>query len=64
MVYELNRRYENNTMKGKNLKAQRILLKSWEILQEKVGIIGKLANNETLEIEHTRVQRLLPIHIV
>lgn len=50
-------------MKGEKQKAQRILLKSWDILQGKVGIRGKLANNETVEIEHTEVQRFLPIHI-
>lgn len=51
-------RYEKkkNTVKGRKQKAQTTVLKSWEILQGKVGIMGKLANNEILEIEHARLK--------
>ena len=36
--------------KDKKQKAQRILLKSWEVLQENVGIVGRAAINKTMEI--------------
>lgn len=38
------------TEKDKKQTAQRILLKSWEGLQEKVGIAGRSAISETSEI--------------
>jgi len=38
LVNELSRRMKKKTEKDKKQKVQRVQLKSWELLQEKVGI--------------------------
>lgn len=42
---------KKKTQKDKKQTSQRMLLKPWKLLQEKVGVTGRSAINETLGIE-------------